>query len=308
MATRSTATIGIKRIDWIRLLTLSFLWGGSFFFVGAIDEALPPLTITFFRVGIAAIIILMTLRIMKISIPFGGRIWRRYAVMGLINNAIPFFLLTWGMTQIETGMAAILNATTPLYTIIIGHFWIQQEPMTRWRFLAVLVGLGGVCVLVGADSILQTDGNAWGEIACLAAGLSYAFAGVYGTKLKTLGVDPLAATGGMLCASSLWLVPLVLLIDQPWNLSMPSFYSVTALFGLAAFSTSFAYLLYFRLLASAGATSMSLVTFLIPPTSILLGISFLGESFEAKHAIGMALIGGSLILIDGRLFARRKKA
>ncbi len=201
-----------------------------------------------------------------------------------------------------SGVASILNATTPLFTVIVAHFLTSDEKMTGSRLLGVAMGFAGVIVMIGGDSLHGLGLDLLAPLACLGAGLSFAFAGVYGRRFKALGVTPMATATGQVTASSLMLLPVMLLVDQPWTLPMPSTAALGALVGVAVLSTALAYILYFRILATAGATNLLLVTFLLPVSAILLGVGLLDEILLPKHLTGMALIGMALAAIDGRLW------
>lgn len=222
--------------------------------------------------------------------------------MGALNNLVPFSLIFWGQTHIASGLASILNATTPLFTVVVAHFLTTDEKMTASKIAGVLAGLLGVAVLVGPDALSVIDGSVWGQLTCLGAALFYAFAGIYGRRFKAMGVAPLQAAAGQVTTTTLLILPIMLIAEPPWlPTSSPSFVTWSALAALALLSTSFAYVLYFRILAAAGATNLLLVTFLIPVTAILLGAGILGERLALRQLGGMALIGVGLAAIDGRI-------
>lgn len=287
--------------DWALLGILSVVWGGSFLFVGIAVRELPPLTIVALRVAMAALALRLILAVMGVPMPRGRHVWGAFLGMGLLNNVIPFTLIVWGQSHIASGLASILNATTPLFTVLVAHWLTQDERLTRQRFAGVVVGFLGVAVMIGAAAMQSWNVAIPAQLAVLAAAVSYAFSGVYGRRFKAMGIAPLATAAGQVTASSAVLLPLALLVDRPWTLPMPSGSVVAALVALALVSTAFAYVLFFRLLARAGATNVGLVTFLIPVSAILLGVLVLGETLEPRHMAGMALIGIGLVLIDGRL-------
>lgn len=290
------------------LIALSILWGGSFFFIGVAVKELPPFTIVTLRVGLAAIALLIVCRIMGLRLPREGRIWRAFFAMGILNNIIPFCLIVWGQTHIASGVASILNATTPLFTVIVAHFLTVDEKLSPKKLAGVLIGFVGVATMIGPSALGGSGSNLWGQLAILGAATSYAFAGIFGRRFKAMGVAPLMTATGQISSSTLMLIPVALLIDQPWTLAMPSISTWGALLGIALLSTALAYLLFFRILSSAGATNLALVTFLIPVSAILLGSLVLGEQLEMKHFAGMAMIAAGLIAIDGRLLRRLKTA
>ena len=290
--------------EWLMLLALSFLWGGSFFFVGVAVRELPTFTVVVARVALAALILLAVLRLRGIAMPTGAGVWRAFFAMGLLNNVIPFSLLVWGQAHIASGVAAILNAATPVATVVVAHFLTADERMSGLRVAGVLVGLAGVGVMVGFEAMETTGLAVWGQAACVSAAIAYAFAGVYGRRFKAMGISPIATATGQVCASSLVLLPLMAVVDQPWTLPLPGMATLASLVGVAAFSTALAYILYFRILATAGATNLLLVTLLIPATSIALGVTLLDEAMRMSHFVGLAVIGCGLLAIDGRLFCR----
>jgi drug/metabolite transporter (DMT)-like permease len=287
--------------EWTMLIALSVLWGGSFFFNGVAVRELPSLTIVLARICIAAVTLWAVLTILKIRMPRMKGLWGAFFGMGLLNNAIPFALFVWGQHHIASGLAAILNATTPLFTVLVAHFLTRDEKLSAGKMAGVALGIFGVILMLGAELIAGLGTELLAQLACLAAALSYAFAGVFGRRFKRMGVPPLATATGQVTASSLVMLPLVLAVDQPWTLAPPSSGTWAALLAIGVASTALAYVLYFHILAAAGATNLLLVTFLIPISAILLGSLFLGESLATKHFIGMGMIGIGLALIDGRI-------
>ena len=290
-------------IDWCLLLFLSLLWGASFFYVAIALKELPPFTIVLLRVAIAALTLHFVLRVAGIPFPRDGKSWGAFFGMGLLNNAIPFSLIVWGQTHVASGLASILNATTPFFTVIVAHVLTADERLSRNRLVGVLIGLMGVVVLIGPQALSGLGKDVAGQLAIVGAAISYAFAGVFGRRFRRMGIPPMATATGQVTASSLLLLPIALLVDRPWHLAMPGAEVWLAILGTALLSTALAYIVYFRLLASAGAVNLLLVTFLIPPSAIALGAYLLGEHLEASDFAGMALIGLGLAAIDGRLWS-----
>jgi drug/metabolite transporter (DMT)-like permease len=291
--------------EWAMLTTLSVLWGGSFFFNAVAVKELPPFTIVSLRVGLAALILNAALPLLGLRLPSAPRIWAAFFGMGLLNNAVPFTLFVWGQTHIASGLASILNATTPLFTVVVAHAFTSDEKLTGNRLLGVLLGLAGVTVMIGPQAlaglaIADLGGDTLAELACLGAALSYACAGVYGRRFKRLGVAPLLTATGQVTASTILLAPITVFAERPWTLPVPSLAGLSAILGLAVFSTALGYLLYFRLLATAGATNLLLVTFLLPVSTLVLGTLILAEPIVPTELLGMALIGLGLVAIDGR--------
>ena len=264
-------------------------------------QEVPPLTIVWCRVALASLILLMVVRLKKEAMPSTPGIWGCFFIMGALNNLIPFSLIVWGQTHIASGLASILNATTPIFSVILAHFLTRDERLNGRRATGILMGWMGVAVLIGIESLQGFGHTVVGQLAILGAALSYASAAIYGRRFK--GLTPLVVATGMLCASTVMMTPLALWIEQPWHLS-PGGPTLAALFGLAAASTALAYLIYFRVLAMAGATNILLVTFLIPISAILLGYMMLGERLGWNAFAGMGLVFLGLLAIDGRLVKR----
>ena len=300
--TGDTVTAPINRrmtgSEWLLLITLSLVWGLVFFLGEVALLELPPLTIVFCRVALAAMALYVVLRLSGLILPATLGAWSAFLVMGALNNAIPFGLIIWGQTTISGGLAAILNATTPVFTILVAHFCTADEKMSLGRFIGVMTGLAGVAVMIGPEALGGLDAATWGQIAVIAAALSYACAGVYGRRFS--GQSPMVIACGQLVCSSLLMLPLALFLDRPWTLDPPSILTWAAVLGIALPGTALAYLIYFRLLASAGATNLLLVTILIPVSAVLLGAVFLGERLDPQQLPGIALIVLGLAAIDGR--------
>lgn len=290
--------------EWAMLLALAAVWGGSFFFNGIAVQELPVFTVVGFRVALAALILLAILRLRGERMPRGRQVWAAFLGMGLLNNAVPFSMIVWGQQHIASGVASILNASTPLFTVIFAHVLTRDERMTTGRLAGVAIGFAGVAVMIGPAALRDLGVQVAAQLACLAGAVSYAFAGIYGRRFRAMGISPISTATGQVMASGMILLPLVLLVDRPWTLAAPGPAAILALVGVAAISTALAYVLYFRILATAGATNLLLVTFLIPVSAILLGTLFLDETLLPRHLAGMALIGAGLVTLDGRLWAR----
>lgn len=286
---------------------LSFLWGGSFLFIEISVAQLPPLTIVLARVGISAIVLALALKVLRIKVPLNREILFSLFLMGLFNNAIPFLLITWGQTQITSGLASIFNATMLIFTVLVTHFFTTDEKMDRFKLAGVIVGFSGVIFMIGVEELFTFNPNILGQLAVLAAALFYASSTTFGRKFKTLRVPPLGVATGQMIAASMVLTPLVIIFDKPWLLPLPDTDGLLAISCLAVFSTALAYFLYFKLLESSGATNLALVTFLIPPIAIFLGWSVLGETLNKDQFVGMAFIVFGLSLIDGRLYKTKSK-
>ena len=290
--------------DWVMLITLATVWGGSFLFNAILVAELPVITIVAIRVTVAALALWGFVRVTGRKIPTTPQVWGALLILGVLNNAIPFSLIVQGQTRITSGLASILNATTPFFTILVAGFFLTDERFSVLRVLGVVVGFSGVILMVGPEALGSLGADFWAQLCALGAALSYGFASVFGRRFRELKVDPVMVATGQVTMSSLVLWPIALWIDGPQDILGLSFNAAASMFGLAVLCTSFAYILYFRILERAGATNISLVTFLVPISAIILGVLVLGESIFIKEIIGMTLIGLGLAIIDGRLFQR----
>jgi drug/metabolite transporter (DMT)-like permease len=291
--------------EWGLLILLSVLWGGGFFFVGVAVKALPPLTIALARVAIAGIMLLPVFWLCGHRLPTTLRAWAPFFVMGLLNNVLPFSLLNAGQTQITVGLTSIINAMTPLFTIVVMESF-AEEKLTANRIVGVLLGVLGVAILSGFDGAMNV-GQTLGIGLCLAATLSYGFAALWGRR-HLGGVAPLrSATCQLMCSSSIMIV-LVAVIDRPWTLAAPPQEVWLSLIGLAFFGTAIAYIVFFRILVSAGASNVMLVTLLIPVSALMLGNAFLDEPIRAREILGAAVIGSGLLFVDGRVINLVRRA
>jgi drug/metabolite transporter (DMT)-like permease len=299
--------------DWSLLAGLSVLWGGSFFFNGVVLKELPPLTVVLLRVALAAMILLPVLRAYQIRFPVGLSGWKPFFAIALLNNVLPFSLIVIGQTYIPSGLASILNATTPLFTVMVMAA-AGDEKLHARRVVGVLTGLIGVIVLHGQDVHGQgvhgqdahgqdpgfQSGEGVGILLCLAAAFSYGLSALYARR-KLSNSPPLATATFQLLASALMMTIVAAVFERPWQLPMPGVTTWLAMIGLSALSTALAYIVFFQVLRRSGSTNVMLVTLLIPVTAILLGYLVLGESISLREIIGAVVIGSALLLMDGRV-------
>jgi drug/metabolite transporter (DMT)-like permease len=293
----------MSRTEWLLLLALAALWGGSFFLAKVAVRELPPLALVLGRVAVAAAALHLVVLATGRRMPSSLAAWRAFAGMGLLNNVVPFALIFWGQTRIASGLASILNATTPLFTAVVAHMLLPDEKLDRRRVAGVLVGLAGVAVIVGPDGLRRAGSGLAGQVAVLGAALSYAFAGAYGRRFRRMGLPPLVTACGQVTASTALLLPVVLVAYPPGSLASPSATTWGALLVLGLACTALAYVIFFRILAAAGAANVMLVTLLVPVSAILLGATFLGERLAPRQLAGMAVIAAALAIIDGRAVA-----
>jgi len=293
----------MNRGDWLILLGLAVIWGGAFFFIGVAVRHVPPLTYVWLRLTIAAAAMwgYLYFKGEKLGLPAGA--WRSILLLALLNNALPFTLFGWGQTHIASGLASILNATTPIWGVLVAHFLTHDERMTPRKIAGVLLGFGGVATMIGPSLLSSLGTSALAQLACVTASLSYALAAVWARRFRRQGISPLSVTTGQLTAGAVMMLPLSILVDKPWLHAFPPLTAWGAIAALALFCTAFGYVLYFRLIATSGATNALLVTLLVPPVAILLGALFLNETLAPQDFLGLALIALGLAAIDGRMLS-----
>jgi drug/metabolite transporter (DMT)-like permease len=294
----------MDKSDWAILGILALIWGGAFFLIGVAVRHVTPLTYVWLRLTIAAAVMWAFLRFKGHSLGLPREVWGSILLLALLNNALPFTLFGWGQTHIASGLASILNATTPIWGVVVAHFLTLDERMNPRKIAGVLLGFGGVATMIGPTLLANIGTDALAQLACVTAALSYALAAVWARRFRRMGISPLSVTTGQLTAGAAMMLPLALLVDRPWTHALPPLSAGGAIVGLAIVCTAFGYVLYFRLIDRAGATNALLVTLLVPPVAILLGGLFLGERLAAQDFLGLGLIALGLAAIDGRLVSR----
>jgi drug/metabolite transporter (DMT)-like permease len=293
----------MNRTDWLILLLLAVIWGGAFFFIGVAVRYVPPLTYVWVRVTIAAIGLWSYIWLKGERIQLPSHVWGSMLILAFLNNALPFALFGWSQTHIASGLASILNATTPIWGVVVAHFLTRDERMTPRKAAGVLLGFGGVATMIGPSIFSSVGTSVLAQLACVTAALSYALAAVWARRFRRRGISPLSVTTGQLTASTLIMAPIALIVDRPWTNPLPPMSAIASIIALALLCTAIGYVLYFRLIATSGAINALLVTLLVPPVAILLGGLFLGEALAAQDFIGLALIALGLAAIDGRLIS-----
>lgn len=289
--------------DWAILAALALLWGGAFVFIGVAVRHVDPLTYVWLRLAIAAGAMWTFLAFKGQGLGLPREVWGGIFLLALLNNALPFALFGWGQTHIASGLASILNATTPIWGVVVAHFFTADERMSPRKVAGVAVGFGGVAVMIGPSLFATIGTDALAQLACITASLSYALAAVWARRYRPLGLSPLSVTTGQLTAGAIMMLPVMLIVDQPWTRSAPPIEAWASIVALALFCSALGYVLYFKLIDSAGATNALLVTLLVPPIAIFLGALFLGETLAPQDFLGLALIALGLAAIDGRLLS-----
>ncbi|MEO5972014.1 MAG: DMT family transporter [Sphingomicrobium sp.] len=294
--------------DWAILGALALIWGGAFFLIGVAVRDVPPFTYVLLRLAVAAAAMWTMLAWRRQSLGLPREAWSAIVLLALLNNALPFTLFGWAQTHIASGLASILNATTPIWGVIVAHLFTADEKITPCKLAGVVVGFAGVAVMIGPGLVDSLGGGVLAELACVVAALAYALAGVWARRFKAMGVSPFSVTTGQLTVGAAMMLPVALIGDRPWAMPWPPLEAWAAIAALAIVCTAFGYVLYFRLIDRAGATNALLVTLLVPPTAILLGVLFLGEVIAPHDFAGLALIALGLAAIDGRLLRRLRRA
>jgi drug/metabolite transporter (DMT)-like permease len=298
MTTNATAHQEIDAKSWLMLIVLSLLWGGSFLFIKIAAADIPIFTLVFLRVGLAALALHLFIIATGRSYPRNRRMLLLYLLMGLMNNAIPFVLMVYATPRIGAGAAGILNAMTPVFTLLIAHWLTEDEKIAPAKAAGILIGFAGVTVMIG-PKVLEGLGIAvLASMAMIVATISYGFSAVIGKSFRR--VDPAVSSACQLTASSFLVLPLMLVFDAPWTMAMPGPAAIWATIGFAILSTAVAYILFFRIITRAGGTNVMLVTLIIPPSAVFLGMAFLNERLAVEEIAGMILISAGLLVIDGR--------
>lgn len=294
--------------QWALIALLSLFWGGSFFFNAIARPEVPTFTLVLLRVGGGALILIVSALALGHQFPRTVREWRDFAVMGALANAIPFVLIVFAQTRITSGMASVLNASAPLWTALIAHAFTSDDKLTPQRGLGVAVGLAGVATLVGPAALQTMGADIWGMAAVIAATMSYGFAGLWGRRFKF--VPPIVMSAAQLVCSTALLLPFAVVLEHPWDQPVPSLPALASIAALAIFSTALGFLIFFQIMAEAGATNAMLVTLLVPVSATLLGVLVLHEPLTPQQIAGGLLIAAALLIIDGRLwrFIQRQRA
>ena len=282
-------------LAWFIFLLLGVIWGASYFFIKVGVADIPPFTFVLCRMFVASIVLFIILKLRGNTLPRQRQLWKTLVVMGILNGVIPYTLITWGETHITSGLASILNATTPLFTVLLAHYWTHDERMTLPKIVGMLIGFVGV-VIVFIPELRDLQMEFWGQFAVVVASLSYALATIVARRALR-GVSPVISAAGQLGTAALWMLPLSLVFDQPWTLH-PSLPAIAALLTLAFFGTAVAYILYYWLIEHTGATRTALVTYVLPIFGVMWGALLLGELITWEAIAGLVLIIAGVALVN----------
>ncbi len=286
----------IKVFIW--LLVLAWLWGPAFLFVAVAVQDIPPFTLVASRVSLAAIILYGILRAQGHNLPAFGSIWKHFAIVGLLYNAVPYVLLSWGQLYIDSALAAILIGTTPLFTMLLAHLFTSSEHLTPVKMVGVALGFGGLVVLLTPALITGVQATIWGLLAALLAAASYGGALVYAQQ-KLRGLPPLVGPTAQLTTAAIFLIPISLVVEQPYTLPLPAWPAVGSLLLLAVLSTALAFIVYYRALEITNATTLSMITYMIPIVATFLGVIVLHEQLSDHVYLSSILILLGMMTVNG---------
>ena len=286
-------------VEWSLMILLGALWGSSFLFNKIALRELPHFSLVCLRLILATAFLFLLTRAFGHSMRQSWRTWRGLVMMGVLNNFLTFNFTTYGQTYISAGLAAILAASAPLFVVVLAHVFTHDEKMTRRKVAGVAAGIAGVAIIMGPDALRGIGDHVAAQFAILVSAAAMASAGIFGRRLKE--VPPVVSATGQAACSMLLMIPVALFFDRPWELAMPGATTWACVAGLAIIGSGISYVLYFRLLASVGATNVILVNLLTPVSAILLGVAFAGEHVEPRYLAGMLMIAAGLAAIDGRV-------
>jgi drug/metabolite transporter (DMT)-like permease len=295
----------ISPLNWLLIITLGTVWGGAFFFSKIAVEEIAPLTLVFFRVFFAALILWLIVFVRRRQIAFTWESVKRWLTMGLLANALPFALLFYGQRDIGAGLASIINASTVLWTAVFANLLLADEKLTPLKTIGIVVGFSGIVIMIGPAALQGIGDEVIAQLLVVATAMSYGFAAIYSRRFGK--ADPMGSAAGQLSGASLLILPVVLIVDDPFAMAMPSAGVIWALAGLVILSTAFAYVLFFKVVAEVGALNVSLCTFIVPIAALILGKLFLDEQLSVTQWLGMGAILAGLLAIDGRIFARKNR-
>nr|WP_200835028.1 EamA family transporter [Phyllobacterium salinisoli] len=273
--------------DLALLLALSALWGASYTFIKIGVETIPPVTLIAARTLIAGGILLAIIRWRGLVLPKDLVTWRRFLVQACLNSVIPFTLIAWAELTVDAGLATILNATSPIFTLLLTVLITRHEPIAPRKLFGMIAGITGTGLIIGIQALTGFGDQLWAQLAIVAATICYAGAAIFGTNFK--GLDPMMPAAGSLISGAIILIPVSLVVDRPWTLT-PSWESILALLCLAIFSTALALVIYFRLLHTLGSVGTTAQAYLRVPIGVAIGVLFLDETLSPTAWIGLVCI------------------
>lgn len=293
---------------WLLLLSLSLIWGASFYFIEIGLIYLDPFWLVSVRLISGALALVLWLALNKIDLPNDGQFWLATAIMGVFNNVIPFILIAYGQQYVTGGLASIINANTAFISIIVSGIFVASEPAKWHRIVGVLIGICGIAIAIGIDDTnphKTGTSELIGELAIVLATVSYAFAAVWG-KLRLTQYKPIQGATGMLICSAVVAIFCSILISGPpeFTITDHPIDLFKLVFGLGVLGTAAAYPLYFRILDLAGSSNLMLVTIIVPVFAVVLDAALLGQFVTSSNLIGFAVVSIGLLILDGRIIGR----
>jgi len=284
---------------WMMMCLLGLLWSGTFLITEVLLETFAPFTIVFHRVGLAALAMLALLWLKGKKLPRDLRSWAGFIVMGFLNNALPFSAIVFGQQYITGGLASILNSTTAFIAVIISGIFLADERLTPARFVGVTLGVSGVVLAMGIETLSGLSLTNIGQFCILLSSTSYVFASIWG-KLKLRHHDTEVTATAMLMTSTGWMFAITLITEgNPFTLMSGAMLGSFLVY--AVLCTSLAYILYFALLKEAGAGNTMLVTIIIPPFSLLLDAFVLEQWVRTHEMLGFGVIAIGLLILSNKI-------
>ena len=274
-------------VELALLLVLATLWGASYTFIRVAVATIPPITLIAGRTAIAGLLLLIIMHWRGVRMPRDAATWRRFLVQACLNSVIPWTMIAWGERTLDAGLATILNSTSPIFTFFLTLAVSRHEALSSRKLFGVVAGMAGICLIVGVQAMAGFGEQLTAQIVTVLAAICYAGAAIFSRGFK--GLDPMAPAAGSLVCGAAILIPVGLVVEQPWTLA-PSTNSLLALLGLAMFSTAAAFVIYFRLIQTLGSVGTTAQAFLRVPLGVALGVVFLGEHLSPTAWIGLACV------------------
>jgi len=286
-------------VELALLLVLATLWGASYTFIRVAVATIPPITLIAGRTAIAGVLLLVIMHWRGVRMPRDAATWRRFLFQACLNSVIPWTMIAWGERSLDAGLATILNSTSPIFTFFLTLAVTRHETLGFRKLIGVVAGMAGICLIVGVQALSGLGEQLAAQIVTVLAAICYAGAAIFSRGFK--GLDPMAPAAGSLLSGAAILIPISLVVEQPWTLA-PSTSSLLALLGLAVFSTAFAFVIYFRLIQTLGSVGTTAQAYLRVPIGVALGVLFLGErlSTTAWIGLGCVVIGVAAMTIPAR--------
>jgi drug/metabolite transporter (DMT)-like permease len=289
----------VRRVSLLRFVLLSAIWGSSFLFIKVALEGLAPAQVVAGRVWSGALVLLAVVALRRLALPRSLRLWGHLVLLALLANVVPFMLFSWAETHVDSSVAGLLNGATPLITIVLATVLLPEERATATRVVGLLLGFVGVVAIIGPWRPGVLSGEGTGQLACIGAAACYGLAITWTRRHVSDSGLPLL----VLAAAQLGAAAVIMLLLAPFVATDPMQLDldvVGAVLTLGVLGTGLAYLLYYALIRDVGATTASMVTYLIPVVAVALGVAVLGEDLHWNVFVGAAIVIGGVALAEGR--------